>query len=183
MSEVRERLRTAAVELIAERGWTAVTTRTVAERAGVTAGLVHYHFGSVSALLTEAALEVVRGVADGLVAQFDRAGSLPAVTALVLEAAADIGGTDPVSLLFTETYLAAHRDDGLRRELGEVLVRLRAALATALSRYGVPDPAATAAVLIATVDGIALHRALALDLDGAALTPVLARLTSRGSGR
>lgn len=45
--EVRRKLLTAAVELIPERGWNAVSTRLLAERAGVAAGLVHYHFPSL----------------------------------------------------------------------------------------------------------------------------------------
>ncbi len=52
-----ERLAAAAVQLIAEDGWAAVTTRRVAERAGVNQGLVHYHYGSVAALRREAALQ------------------------------------------------------------------------------------------------------------------------------
>lgn len=34
--EVRQRLLRAAIELIGERGWSAVSTRVLAERAGVT---------------------------------------------------------------------------------------------------------------------------------------------------
>jgi len=57
---VRQRLLDTAAELIAERGWTAVSKRLVAERAGVAAGLVHYHFTSVQALLSAAAVGVMR---------------------------------------------------------------------------------------------------------------------------
>jgi len=46
----------AAAELIAERGWGAVTTRMVAERAGLRPGLVHYHFDSVTDLLIDSSL-------------------------------------------------------------------------------------------------------------------------------
>lgn len=44
--EVPQRLLAAAAELIPERGWTAVSTRVLAERAGVTPSVVHYHFSS-----------------------------------------------------------------------------------------------------------------------------------------
>ncbi|WP_288047924.1 helix-turn-helix domain-containing protein, partial [Nocardia sp.] len=44
----RERLLEAAVSLIGEVGWSGVSTRMVAQRAGVNAGVVHYHFASVS---------------------------------------------------------------------------------------------------------------------------------------
>ena len=51
--EVRQRLLAAAAELIPERGWSAVSTRILADRAGVTPSVVHYHFPSVQAVLTE----------------------------------------------------------------------------------------------------------------------------------
>jgi AcrR family transcriptional regulator len=53
--EVRLRLLTAAAELIPERGWSAVSTRILAERAGVTPSVVHYHFSSIQDVSTSAA--------------------------------------------------------------------------------------------------------------------------------
>ena len=64
--QVRQQLLRTSVELIAERGWTAVSTRILAERAGVAPGLVHYHFASLRALLTEAALGATREAVAGL---------------------------------------------------------------------------------------------------------------------
>ena len=46
----------AAAELIAELGWGRVTTRAVAERAGLPHGSVSYHFQGKQELLTEAAM-------------------------------------------------------------------------------------------------------------------------------
>ncbi|MBX6766228.1 MAG: TetR/AcrR family transcriptional regulator [Actinomadura rubrobrunea] len=48
----RERLFTAAVELIAEHGFTATTVDQIAERAGVAKGTVYYNFGSKAALFS-----------------------------------------------------------------------------------------------------------------------------------
>jgi AcrR family transcriptional regulator len=42
--DVKEALLQAAAELIAEVGWGRVSSRMVAERAGVNNALVHYHF-------------------------------------------------------------------------------------------------------------------------------------------
>src|SRR5690606_20241586 len=55
----RRRLLDAAAVLIAEVGWGRVTTRAVAERAGLPHGTVSYHFPGKQALLSEAALELV----------------------------------------------------------------------------------------------------------------------------
>src|SRR2546423_14729759 len=52
----REKLMAAAAELIAELGWGRVTTRAVAERAGLPHGTVSYHFRGKQELLSEAAL-------------------------------------------------------------------------------------------------------------------------------
>jgi AcrR family transcriptional regulator len=41
-----ERLLDAAMELFAERGFGATTTKLIAQRAGVPHGLIHYHFGT-----------------------------------------------------------------------------------------------------------------------------------------
>ena len=49
----REKLMAAAAELIAELGWGRVTTRAVAERAGLPHGAVSYHFRGKQELLTE----------------------------------------------------------------------------------------------------------------------------------
>jgi AcrR family transcriptional regulator len=58
----RARLMDAAAELIAERGWGAVTTLIVAERAGLRPGLVHYHyhFDSVTDLLIDSSLRAAQ---------------------------------------------------------------------------------------------------------------------------
>src|SRR6187397_1098725 len=54
-ASTRERIVEATVELMAEIGIDRVRTRAIAERAGVNPALVHYHFGSISALVMEAA--------------------------------------------------------------------------------------------------------------------------------
>lgn len=71
--EVRLQLLSAAAELIAELGWTAVSTRILAERAGVTPGLVHYHFPSLQALLRDAALGMISDLLSGIESIFDDA--------------------------------------------------------------------------------------------------------------
>ncbi|MDN5932090.1 MAG: TetR family transcriptional regulator [Pseudonocardia sp.] len=173
--EVRQRLLDAAAELIPERGWAAVSTRAVAERAGLAAGLVHYHFASVQALLSQAAIAVMRRTADRtgpLLAEVGDPGDLVAALAGSL---AEHTGTDPVSVLFVETYLAATRDPELRAGIAEVITHFRAGLAARLAELGVAQPDATAAVLGAAMDGLVLQRALDPTLSEAAVLPVLLR--------
>ncbi|MDN5919426.1 MAG: TetR/AcrR family transcriptional regulator [Pseudonocardia sp.] len=173
--EVRQRLLDAAAELIAERGWAAVSTRAVAERAGLASGLVHYHFASVQALLSQAALAVMHRVAaetGPLLAGVGDRSELAEALAASLDA---YSGTDPVSVLFVETYLAATRDPELRTGVAEVIVQFRAVLATRLAELGVVEPESTAAVLGAAMDGLVLQRALDPKLSADAVRPVIRR--------
>jgi AcrR family transcriptional regulator len=178
--ETRARLMDAATELIAERGWGAVTTRLVAERAGVRAGLVHYHFRSVDDLLIDAALRMMRRLVDDVPTDLlgDTAAGITALLSL-------IGGyddTDTDTRVFSEMLLAATRHERLRAGLAAVLAEFRAAIAARLrADESVPDPEATAVVLVAALDGLVLHRLIdpgtrALDLG----TPLLRIAGVRG---
>ncbi|WP_329234978.1 TetR family transcriptional regulator [Actinoallomurus sp. NBC_01490] len=181
--EARRRLLAAAAELIAERGWAAVSTRMLAERAGVAPGVVHYHFASVQALLTEAALAVMHDLIEQAGAGLAHARTPGEALGLMMEFLAAYDGRDPTSLLFAEAYLAAGRDEDLRRSLGGVVAEFRRALAGRLAEHRVPAPDATAAVIAAAIDGIMLHRALGPGPDAADLTAVLRRLVAPAEPR
>jgi AcrR family transcriptional regulator len=160
--EVRQRLLAAAVELVPERGWTAVSTRVLAERAGVTPSVVHYHFPSLSALLHEAVVGVMRQV----LAEFVGTARTPAEMIDAILASMDrYTGADPMSLLFVEAYLASTRDERLRVEIGGLVGEFRQRLAGWLEVHGVAEPAETAAVLSASIDGLLLHRGLGSTVD------------------
>ena len=174
--DVRERLMRAAVELIPRHGWGAVSTRMIAERAGVTPGLVHYHFGSVQALLSEAALGTVGALVGGIVPTVQEARTAQQALNLLFGALDRYSGRDPISLLMVETYLAAGRDEALRERLTAIVAEFRQELADLLRGRGVPNPTGTAAVVAAAVDGIVLHRALGLHLPASTVTRVLGRV-------
>lgn len=174
--EVRGRLLSAAADLIAERGWTAVSTRILAERAGVAPGLVHYHFASVQTLLSEAAVGVMRRATAMIGPTLARAHTPEEAVALLVASLDEYTGSDPVSVLFVETYLAATRDPQLREAVAGVITEFRTQLAGWLGERGVPAPEATAAVLGAAVDGLVMQRALDPTVTAASITPVLTRL-------
>ena len=173
---VRQRLTTAAAALIAERGWGAVSTRAVAERAGVAPGVVHYHFGSVQALLTEAAVTTIRDLVMGMTAALDEVRDPGVLVRRLLDALDQYTGQDPMLLLANEAYLAATRNEELRRELGAVLTEFRDWLAQRFAAAGIAAPEQTAAVVAATIDGLLLHRTLNPELSGTAVARVLHRL-------
>ncbi|WP_329005773.1 TetR/AcrR family transcriptional regulator [Kribbella sp. NBC_00709] len=172
--EVRRRLLDAAAELIPERGWSAVSTRILADRAGVTPSVVHYHFSSIQDVLAEAAITAMRQVLAAT--DFTAAPSPTAAVDAMLASVEQYDGTDPMSLLFTETYLAATRDDRLRAQIATLVTDFRTQLSHWLAIHQVPEPAATAAVLAAAIDGLLLHRGLGP--ESPALPTVLRRLVS-----
>ena len=181
--EVRRRLLAAAAELIPLVGWRGVSTRVVAQKAGVAPGLVHYHFDSVQSLLRQAVLEVMGEVLAAVPPVLSGAESGEEALGQLLASFDDFDGTDSTSLLFLEAYLAATRDSQLRAELSGLLDEVRVALAAWLDAQGTPAPAATAAVLVAALDGVMLHRALQPAMTTGEIVPVLRRLLGDpGSG-
>ncbi|WP_369201902.1 TetR/AcrR family transcriptional regulator [Streptomyces sp. PU-14G] len=174
--EVRQRLLRAGAELIAERGWSGVSTRTVAERAEVGPGLVHYHFASLGALLTQAALGTIEALTQEMTALLATAATPQEALEGLLGALDAYPGTDPTSLLFTETYLAATRDEELMRGLAAIISTAREELAGRLRDHGVSRPQETAAVLLAALDGLMLHRAAVPETASGSVSAVLRRL-------
>lgn len=75
VSEARQQatvaLLDAAENLLYEVGYGGVTTRAVAESAGVNPGLVHYYFGSMEELMTQTLERFVDQLADALEALYD----------------------------------------------------------------------------------------------------------------
>ncbi len=174
--EVRRKLLNVALELVPELGWNAVSTRVLAERAGVAPGLVHYHFSSLQAVLREAAVGEMRRTLGAAIPEFERAGTPADGIGMMLESLDAYTGDDPASLMFTEAYLVSARDEELRGELAGLLAEFRDGLARWLGEHGQERPVETASVLAAAVDGVLLHRPLNPGLTSSAVAPVLRRL-------
>lgn len=178
---VRARLLQAAAELIGERGWHAVSTRMLAERAGVRPGLVHYHFANLSALLNAAAIASITDLLDESLQQLQGAPDLEAGLRGIAELLQPYSGDDPFSLLYLEAYLAAARDPELKTELSRTVEDFRAALTDWLRANRQSEPDATARVLMATIDGLLLQRPMTSSTDPQAMETVLRRLLEQES--
>jgi AcrR family transcriptional regulator len=175
--ETRVRLLDAASQLIAEEGWGAVTTRKVADRAGLRPGLVHYHFSTVTDLLIDASLGEVRHEVEGSLAALRREIDPAAGVEQVLAMAEGYTPDDQLTVLFTEVLLAATRHPRLRTELAALIREFRAALADWLrASAGLDDAEATAVVFSALLDGLVLHRLVDPSLTAQPITGPLRRL-------
>jgi AcrR family transcriptional regulator len=161
----RRRILDAASTLVAERGWGAVSTRLVAQRAGVNPALVHYHFGSKEALLRRAVVETIEAEIAAAVQPLLAADRLTEGLDAAFSAIDRFDPASPSGVLLAEAMLRATRDPavratmatelaGFRRELAQ---RLRSAIAAGEVRSDL-DPDATACALAALLDGLLLHR-------------------------
>jgi AcrR family transcriptional regulator len=114
----------AAAELIAELGWGRVTTRAVAERAGLPHGAVSYHFRGKQELLTEAAMfAFARAIpAD----EFAALAGVEDLIGLISAEVADCDAIDPVlSRLMFEAMREAERDPALRERMSAMVTQYR----------------------------------------------------------
>lgn len=180
----RELLLEATSELIVEVGWGEVSTRMVAQRAGVPAGAVHYHFSSLPALLRSAVAPVLQLLARQLTAGLSSAPDVPAGVRALLDAVVGQSTRAADAVLLGEVILQASRDEALRAEVAAVLATVRAELAGWLMGHGYGERAApVATVLTAALDALGMHRALDphLDLDG--VQAALVDLAVNGTGR
>lgn len=179
----RRKIAQAVVELVGELGWDAVTTRAVAARAGVNPALVHYHFGSMEALLRDAVVAALEEEIGQAARPLVEAPSLAQGLAGATDA---IGGFDletPAARVLIEAMVRAMRDPDLAelivgslREFRElVAMRVRAAAAKGEAPADLA-PEASGVLIAAALDGLLLHRIIdpATDLSG--VREVLLRL-------
>ena len=161
---------------VAERGVAGSTFDRVAREAGVSRGLLHYHFGTKERLL----VEVVRRDCEVRLAVLDEqlGGARTAddfVDTLVSQLEHLVRHHPETWMVVYELFSVSRRNDGIAVELAELLRRTRehvAELLAAKHAEGVLDlhaePGAIADILFALGDGIALRMLAEGDRDFAA---------------
>jgi AcrR family transcriptional regulator len=161
----RERILDAAVTLIAREGIDDVRIARIAIAAGVSAGLVHYHFASREALLAEA-LEHSYEIAGNARISVPEDEPAPATRRL----AAMIDQCLPLNeslrddwVLWVELWLRAVRHPELRPTAAKLYDRMRAWFAdaiaegTAAGEFTAADPQRSADRLLALIDGYGIR--------------------------
>ncbi|GIH89853.1 TetR/AcrR family transcriptional regulator [Planobispora siamensis] len=180
-AETRLRLFTAAVELIAEQGYTATTVDAIAERAGVAKGTVFYNFGTKEALFTgllEHGVGLLSGALSGAAAGKTALDALDSVVLAQLRFFEEYGAFARV--LLAEMWHTAWQDAvaRLRREvLGVYADVLRRAVAEGTVRRDLDvETAATAVfgmVLTVAIERKALHPGRPIERVHATLVDLL----------
>ncbi len=147
----RGRLEQAALELYSERGFEQTTVTEIAKRAGLTERTFFRHFADKREVLFGGASSLQELMASAIVAAPESAVPIDAVGA----------GLDAVGVLFADRYEHSHQRQSViiaNQELQEreliKLASMAAALAEALRRRGVADPAAS----LAAEAGIAVFK-------------------------
>ena len=177
----REQLVEAGVELLAEGGWPAVTTRAVAERAEANVGLIHYHFGGLLNLKAVIARSAGAQVFDPVTEQLTSASTADEARLRLLELlAAPLDSRE--ARLTVEIIAGAAREPVLGEVLREGLSETRAQLRAWIRELRPGTPEGTETVLIALLDGMLLHRMLDPGLDPTEAVGALAHFLSERAG-
>ena len=171
----REQVIAAAYEIAATEGLRAVTIRDVAARAGMSTGLVLFHFKSKDQLVLELvdwvlattpALQVGRDI-------LAIASPLERLLALLAQEMARLSSEPSRMRLFLEFWAAGLSDVGIRRRMQTDLDRSRAAfrpiaeavLAAESDRFPQTTPDGLAAVAVSFINGCAMQSMIEPDLD------------------
>jgi AcrR family transcriptional regulator len=175
-----ERIVEAMRASVATRGFSASTFDQVARDAGVSRGLLHYHFGSKERLLVEA----VRRECELRHEQIDRAmagaGSADEVMAALVHAFEEFLGEGPSpAVMMFEMITLAQRNDEIAAQLADLGRRLRTHIAEALREKADAgalelraDADTAASILLALADGITIRLMTEPELD---IAPLMAQ--------
>lgn len=156
----------AALDVLRERGFAGARMADIASRAGTSPALVAYHFGTLSAVLSEA-LTVAE---DKFYADFDHmlastSGALEKLWTCI-DLAASGGPAIGDWVLWMEVWVQALRDDQVRATREQLDRRWRRTLLEVIRQghaegvFSCPDPAAASFRLASLMDGLALQLAL-----------------------
>ncbi|WP_433471881.1 TetR/AcrR family transcriptional regulator [Spirillospora sp. CA-142024] len=169
----RIRLLEAAVAVMAESGWAAVTSRVVADRAQANNALVHYYFGSVDALRRAAVMHAVEKELEGPVEAILRSEDALDGVACAVRDLVGRGPGAPGQRVLVEAMLHGLRDEELREETRRQIRMFRDLLAARLAENQAAgllradaDAAGLAVVFSALLDGLLMH--VLIDPDTAA---------------
>jgi AcrR family transcriptional regulator len=178
-AETRARIRAATADLVGERGWDRVTTRSIAQRAGVNQALVHYHFGSVEQLLRQAVMSAMQRDVVELTERLLASGSPGEGIRQLSDWLSAFTPTSPMAVLSAEILARATRDPAIRDWMAQWLAEVREDIARSIEagqeegRLRTDVPADGVAVLTAAlIDGLVFHGLVdpRLDIAGVAQT-------------
>lgn len=152
--ERRQRIISACLDVIAQRGVAGTSHRQIAAAADVPLGSMTYHFTGMDEILREAFTSFTHTIVDQFEQRMAAATSIDEAKQAVLSLITDDVFASPRDLILThELYTLAARDPAYR-ELTNAWMRSSRA---ALERHFDPT---TATLIDALIEGLSIHRAL-----------------------
>lgn len=166
----REALIVAAIGILRNRGLAGCTSRAIAEASGLAKSALHYYFRDTEEIVELAFQRLMTQYIERIRAAADDAPGPNAALCAATSTYLHLGSTqhsDQLPMLWFEVQLAASRC-GDTAALGRLTAQTTEMLSAIVAATGVPAPAATARVLLASLVGILVRDALEpLDLDEA----------------
>jgi AcrR family transcriptional regulator len=162
VASARQRILDAAVQRIAREGIDDVRIARIAMDAGVSAGLLHYHFASRDALLAEALEHSYERAGDARTAVAEDAPAPARLRAMIDQCLPLPGSLRDDWVLWVELWLRAARDPELRATAARLYARLHEWFAETIGEFAVEDPARLTDRVLALIDGYGV-RALCED--------------------
>ena len=156
----RAALLDAAVEVIAEQGVAGVTHRSIAARAGMSTSTTSYFFSSLDQLVA-AALHVV---GERIVQRVDAVTASVAGAELGPQEAIDrfvdavLSEPEPDTAAQFEIYLECRRRPQLQPTAHRIMASIEGGAEASLSALGIARADERAPMVVALLDGLALHR-------------------------
>jgi AcrR family transcriptional regulator len=169
-SNPKERIVVAAYEILAQKGYDAITFKEIARSAEVAQGLIHYYFGSKDQLLLEVLQEASERYAremERLITSLPDNGRLPSEVALA-QPKARVSRQPEWYRLRYELFALGLRKPELLPGVGAVLTSGRQGVYMVLRKLlgqEIPNQDALAAVMLACFDGLALQKLADSDFD------------------
>ena len=178
-SPVRDRILRSAISLFSRNGYGSTPIKAVAERAGISAGLIYRYFDSKEDLLRAIFEEGLRDVWATLEPRSE-ADPFDAIEALLRESFATVQAHEELWRLLYALRVQPGVVERLSLEFASWGSAIEGELARLCARAGLPDPEIEAKVLFALIDGANQHRTL--DPDNYPVEAVIRKVMSRYRG-
>ncbi len=172
--ETKRKLIAATKSLLAERGWSAVSNRAIADRASVNLALISYHFGSKSGLLAA----TIDAAVDSLSSRMQELSRHSSLAEFARKAVASVPemAQDLDSRVLATAMLEATHDPEVASAVSRNLKEFRSALTMLGERSNAENATGRAILVAALLDGLFLHALVDPTTDIAAASSALSLL-------
>jgi AcrR family transcriptional regulator len=173
----------AGIAQLAEHGWSGVTQRAVAGRAGANPGLVHYYFRGSAGLRRAVAEATCAQMIGGMFAELSRTADEGELFARLAAALHAVRNDPRGGRLITESLVATFDDPEIHRAVQAEFARARTTLADWFGdRHPDWSPVqarAAATLVVAAMDGLTIHVLLDPDLPTDGVSELLQTIADR----